>query len=157
MRRIITLSLFVFMAFMTATAQNGPQLKVWKKDKSTVLFALAEKPVTTFSGNKLIIKTSTATVEYPLAEVQRYTYEGVETGIESIESDNSMLVKQEKDKLSLRNLKTGEEVRLYSSSGSLLQIVKSNGTEPVVISLSSRPQGVYIVKSGNETIKLMKR
>lgn len=145
------------MAFMTATAQNGPQLKVWKKDKSTVLFALAEKPVTTFSGNKLIIKTSTATVEYPLAEVQRYTYEGVETGIESIESDNSMLVKQEKDKLSLRNLKTGEEVRLYSSSGSLLQIVKSNGTEPVVISLSSRPQGVYIVKSGNETIKLMKR
>ena len=157
MRRIITLSLFVFMAFMTATAQNGPQLKVWKKDKSTVLFALAEKPVTTFSNNMLVIKTSTATVEYPLAEVQRYTYEGVETGIESIDSDNGVLVKQEKNKLSLRNLKAGEEVRLYSSSGSLLQIVKSNGTEPVVISLSSRPQGVYIVKSGNETIKLMKR
>lgn len=145
------------MAFMTATAQNGPQLKVWKKDKSTVLFALAEKPVTTFSNNMLVIKTSSATIEYPLADIQRYTYEGVETGIESIESDNSMLVKQEKDKLSLRNLKAGEEVRLYSSSGSLLQIVKSNGTEPVVISLSSRPQGVYIVKSGNETIKLMKR
>ncbi len=145
------------MAFMTATAQNGPQLKVWKKDKSTVLFALAEKPVTTFSNNMLVIKTSTATVEYPLAEVQRYTYEGVETGIESIDSDNGVLVKQEKNKLSLANLKAGAEVRLYNSSGSLLQIVKSNGTEPVVISLSSRPQGVYIVKSGNETIKLMKR
>jgi len=145
------------MAFMTATAQNGPQLKVWKKDKSTVLFALAEKPITTFSNNMLVIKTSTATVEYPLAEVQRYTYEGVETGIESIDSDNGVLVKQEKNKLSLANLKAGAEVRLYNSSGSLLQIVKSNGTEPVVISLSSRPQGVYIVKSGNETIKLMKR
>ena len=145
------------MAFMTATAQNGPQLKVWKKDKSTVLFALAEKPVTTFSNNMLVIKTSTATVEYPLAEVQRYTYEGVETGIESIDSDNGVLVKQEKNKLSLANLKAGAEVRLYNSSGSLLQIVKSNGTEPVVIPLSSRPQGVYIVKSGNETIKLMKR
>ena len=145
------------MAFMTATAQNGPQLKVWKKDKSTVLFALAEKPVTTFSNNMLVIKTSTATVEYPLAEVQRYTYEGVETGIESIDSDYGVLVKQEKNKLSLANLKAGAEVRLYNSSGSLLQIVKSNGTEPVVISLSSRPQGVYIVKSGNEIIKLMKR
>ena len=145
------------MALLTATAQSGPQLKVWKKDGSTVLYALNEQPVTTFSDNKLVIKTSSATIEYPLADIQRYTYEGVETGIESIESDNSMLVKQEKDKLSLRNLKAGEEVRLYSSSGSLLQIVKSNGTEPVVISLSSRPQGVYIVKSGNETIKLMKR
>ena len=157
MRRIITLSLFVFMAFMTATAQNGPQLKVWKKDGSTVLYALSEQPVTTFSDNKLVIKTSNTTVEYPLAEVQRYTYEGVETGIESIDSDNGVLVKQEKNKLSLANLKAGAEVRLYSSSGSLLQIVKSNGTEPVVISLASRPQGVYIVKSGNETIKLMKR
>ena len=147
----------ILMAFITSWSFAEPQLKVWKKDGSTVLYALSEQPVTTFSDNKLVIKTSNTTVEYPLAEVQRYTYEGVETGIESIESDNSMLVKQEKDKLSLRNLKAGEEVRLYSSSGSLLQIVKSNGTEPVVISLSSRPQGVYIVKSGKETIKLMKR
>jgi len=145
------------MAFITSWSFAEPQLKVWKKDKSTVLFALAEKPVTTFSDNKLVIKTSSATIEYPLADIQRYTYEGVETGIESIDSDNGVLVKQEKNKLSLANLKAGAEVRLYNSSGSLLKIVKSNGTEPVVISLSSRPQGVYIVKSGNETIKLMKR
>lgn len=145
------------MAFITSWSFAEPQLKVWKKDKSTVLIALAEKPVTTFSDNKLVIKTSSATVEYPLADIQRYTYEGVETGIESIDSDNSVLVKQEKNKLLLANLKAGAEVRLYNSSGSLLQIVKSNGTDPVVISLSSRPQGVYIVKSGNETIKLMKR
>ena len=145
------------MAFITSWSFAEPQLKVWKKDKSTVLFALAEKPVTTFSDNKLVIKTSSATIEYPLADIQRYTYEGVETGIESIESDNSMLVKQEKDKLSLRNLKAGEEVRLYSASGHLLQVLKSKGSEPVVISISSRPQGVYIVKSGKETIKLMKR
>ena len=147
----------ILMAFITSWSFAEPQLKVWKKDKSTVLFALAEKPVTTFSGNKLIIKTSTATVEYPLADILRYTYEGVETGIETIESDNSVLVKQEDNKLSLRNLKAGEEVRLYSSSGRLLDILKSNGTDAVTISIASRPQGMYIVKCGNETIKLMKR
>lgn len=145
------------MAFMTATAQNGPQLKVWKKDGSTVLYALSEQPVTTFSDNKLVIKTSNTTVEYPLAEVQRYTYEGVETGIESIDSDNGVLVKQEKNKLSLANLKAGAEVRLYNASGRLLDILKSNGTDAVTISIASRPQGMYIVKCGNETIKLMKR
>ena len=145
------------MAFITSWSFAEPQLKVWKKDKSTVLFALAEKPVTTFSDNKLVIKTSSATIEYPLADIQRYTYEGVETGIESIESDNSVLVKQEKDKLSLRNLKAGEEVRLYNASGRLLDILKSNGTDAVIISIASRPQGMYIVKCGSETIKLMKR
>ncbi len=145
------------MAFITSWSFAEPQLKVWKKDGSTVLYALNEQPVTTFSDNKLVIKTSSATIEYPLADIQRYTYEGVETGIESIESDNSMLVKQEKDKLSLRNLKAGEEVYLYNASGRLLDILKSNGTDAVTISIASRPQGMYIVKCGNETIKLMKR
>lgn len=147
----------ILMAFITSWSFAGPALKVWKKDKSTVLLALSEHPVTTFSNGKLVIKTSSTTIEYPLADVLRYTYEGVETGIDNYESDNNIVVRQEADKLSLSNVKAGEEVRLYSSSGSLLQIVKSNGTEPVVISLSSRPQGVYIVKSGKETIKLMKR
>ena len=107
----------ILMAFITSWSFAEPQLKVWKKDKSTVLFALAEKPVTTFSDNKLVIKTSNATVEYPLADVLRYTYIGVETGIENIESDNSVLVKQEDNKLSLDNLTAGTEVRLYNSSG----------------------------------------
>lgn len=147
----------ILMAFITSWSFAEPQLKVWKKDKSTVLFALAEKPVTTFSDNKLVIKTSSATIEYPLADIQRYTYEGVETGIENIESDNSVLVKQEDNKLSLDNLTAGTEVRLYNSSGRLLDILKSNGTDAVTISIASRPQGMYIVKCGNETIKLMKR
>ena len=105
----------------------------------------------------LIIKTTSTTIEYPLADVLRYTYEGFNTGIDSYESGNNVVVRQEGDKLSLINVKAGEEVYLYGASGHLLQIQKSNGTEPVVISLSARPQGVYIVKSGKETIKLMKR
>ena len=113
--------------------------------------------MTTFSGNKLIIKTSTATVEYPLADILRYTYEGVETGIETIESENSVVVRQEPDKLQLTNLKSDTEVYLYNASGRLLDILKSNGTDAVTISIASRPQGMYIVKCGNETIKLMKR
>lgn len=153
----VLLALLIASPTVLMADGGNPRLVVWKKDLSKVYYQLSEKPVTTFSNNMLVIKTNSATIEYPLADIQRYTYEGVETGIESIESDNSMLVKQEKDKLSLRNLKAGEEVRLYNSSGRLLQVVKSNGTEPVIISLSSRPQGVYIVKSGKETIKLMKR
>ena len=145
------------MAFITSWSFAEPQLKVWKKDKSTVLFALAEKPVTTFSDNKLVIKTSSATVEYPLADILRYTYEGVETGIETIESENSVVVRQEPDKLQLTNLKSDTEVYLYNASGRLLDILKSNGTDAVTISIASRPQGMYIVKCGSETIKLMKR
>lgn len=153
-RLLFTFVALMFMATTLSFAES--QLKVWKKDKSTVLFALSEKPVTTFRNNMLVIKTSTATVEYPLADVLRYTYEGVETGIESIESENSVLYKQERDKLSLSNLKKGTVVYLYNANGNLLDIQKSDGNT-ITVSIASRPKGVYIVKCANETIKLMKR
>ena len=156
MRKQLLLTFVALMFMATTLSFAESQLKVWKKDKSTVLFALSEKPVTTFRNNMLVIKTSTATVEYPLADVLRYTYEGVETGIESIESENSVLYKQERDKLSLSNLKKGTVVYLYNANGNLLDIQKSDGNT-ITVSIASRPKGVYIVKCANETIKLMKR
>ena len=158
MKRIrIIFILLSFMIPIALLAEGSPQLKVWKKDKTTVLYDLSDEPVTTFENGKLVIKTSSATVEYPVKDILRYTYEGVRTGIDNITYDNSVLVKEEQDKLSFLNLKTGSEVYLFNANGRLLDVQRSNGTDAVSVSLSSRPQGVYFVKCGNETIKLMKR
>ena len=158
MKRIrIIFILLSFMMPIALLAEGNPQLKVWKKDKTTVLYDLSDEPVTTFENGKLVIKTSSSTVEYPVKDILRYTYEGVRTGIDNITYDNSVLVKEEQDKLSFLNLKTGSEVYLFNANGRLLDVQRSNGTDAVSVSLSSRPQGVYFVKCGNETIKLMKR
>ena len=158
MKRIrIIFILLSFMIPIALLAEGNPQLKVWKKDKTTVLYDLSDEPVTTFENGKLVIKTSSSTVEYPVKDILRYTYEGVRTGIDNITYDNSVLVKEEQDKLSFLNLKTGSEVYLFNANGRLLDVQRSNGTDAVSVSLSSRPQGVYFVKCGNETIKLMKR
>lgn len=158
MKRIrIIFILLSFMIPIALLAEGNPQLKVWKKDKTTVLYDLSDEPVTTFENGKLVIKTSSSTVEYPVKDILRYIYEGVRTGIDNITYDNSVLVKEEQDKLSFLNLKTGSEVYLFNANGRLLDVQRSNGTDAVSVSLSSRPQGVYFVKCGNETIKLMKR
>lgn len=158
MKRIrIIFILLSFMIPIALLAEGNPRLKVWKKDKTTVLYDLSDEPVTTFENGKLVIKTSSSTVEYPVKDILRYTYEGVRTGIDNITYDNSVLVKEEQDKLSFLNLKTGSEVYLFNANGRLLDVQRSNGTDAVSVSLSSRPQGVYFVKCGNETIKLMKR
>lgn len=158
MKRIrIIFILLSFMIPIALLAEGNPQLKVWKKDKTTVLYDLSDEPVTTFENGKLVIKTSSSTVEYSVKDILRYTYEGVRTGIDNITYDNSVLVKEEQDKLSFLNLKTGSEVYLFNANGRLLDVQRSNGTDAVSVSLSSHPQGVYFVKCGNETIKLMKR
>ena len=151
------LALFIAIPIKIIAQDGNPQLVVWKKDMSKVYYYLSDQPVTTFVNGNLVINTTNTTMEYPLKDILRYTYEGVNTGIESLENENSVFVKQEQDKLSLTNLKKGTEVYLYNINGRLLDIKRSNGTDAVVISISSHPQGVYIVKTGTETIKLLKR
>ena len=51
-RQLLTILLLMYVVVL-GNAQ--PQFRVWKKDKSTVLYALSEKPVTTFNTNKALV------------------------------------------------------------------------------------------------------
>jgi hypothetical protein len=61
------------------------------------------------------------------------------------------------DSVTLRNLREGSTVTLYSSNGTLLEQRTINNAQPLTFSIAQRPAGVYIVKAGSETIKLMKQ
>ena len=56
-----------------------------------------------------------------------------------------------------RGLPVGAVARVYSVNGMLVDQVKVIDGQPLTFSLQNRPNGVYIIKAGTETIKLMKR
>ena len=66
-------------------------------------------------------------------------------------------VQERGDEVVFRNLKPGTMVSLYDLRGQLLEQRKAESLNPLTISVQNRPGGVYIVKSDNETIKLLKR
>ena len=148
----------VVIVNMMENDSEDPILVIWKADGTKVYYELNDMPETTFEGGKLVIRTQSATVEYPMPEILRYTYDGVGTkGVSKARGLHQALVKREQNSVTIVNLKEGSVVQLFNSEGMLIDTKTSNGEEPVVMSVANQPNGVYLVKYDSQTIKLIKK
>ena len=148
----------VVIVNMVKNDSENPILVVWKADGTKAYYELNDMPESTFEDGKLVIRTQSATVEYPMSEVLRYTYDGVGTnGVSKARGLHGAMVKRELNSVTIVNLKEGSQVQLFNSEGALLDTKTSNGDEPIVISVANQPNGVYIVKYESQTLKLIKR
>ena len=100
----------------------------------------------------------------------RYTFEGTgNTGISLLPSERSISLSKEGDEVTMRNLRAGTVVTIYAANGTILETrkvtdsqpltlsVAQRPSQPLTLSVAQRPAGVYIVKAGSETIKLLKQ
>ena len=134
------------------------QLVVWQKSGEKVYIDLAELPETTFEDGLLVIRGSKTSVQFQLSTILRYTYEGISnTGIEQLPDGRSISIAKDGDSVTLRNLSEGSTVSIYSANGTLIEKQTAQSGQPLILSVNNRPSGVYIVKAGKETIKLLKR
>ena len=155
-----TVLLFLLAFAATATWAQGvtKRLVLWQKSGEKVYFDLNDMPETTFENGMLVIKTNNASVQYHLENILRYTFEGTgNTGINLQPSERSISISQTGDEVTMRNLSEGTTVTVYAANGTLLEQRTVSGRSPFTLSVAQRPAGVYIVKAGSETIKLMKR
>lgn len=157
MARLLAVGILIATSMTAAAQSDSPRLVVWQKNGEKVYFDLAQEPETSFGGGVLTIKTNTATVAYQLSNILRYTYENVKlTGVEALPAERSIKISERGDEVTFRNLKPGSVVSLYNLGGQLIEQRRSEDLSPLTISIKNRPSGVYIVKSGNETIKLLR-
>ena len=135
-----------------------PRLVVLLKNGQKDYYDLSDTPVTTFNNGQLVITTASTEVSYPLADVQRYEYEGVSNDIAELapEKGTDVHVFRDGNTLTLTHVQEGATVSLYGSDGQLLETITGKG-KPVLISVDSRPDGVYLVKTSNQTFKLIKQ
>ncbi|UKK54880.1 T9SS type A sorting domain-containing protein [Prevotella sp. E2-28] len=158
MKRKLTLMTLLLMMVVGLWAQNTTQrLVVWQKSGEKVYFDLKETPETTFEDGLLVIRSSKTTVSYQLENILRYTYEGVNpSSIDLLPSEREVIVAKDGDGVTFRNLRDGSTVSVYSANGMLVEQRTATAGQPLTISIAQRPAGVYVVKAGKETIKLMK-
>lgn len=138
-----------------AVAQTQ-RLVVWMKSGERVLYDLQELPRTTFANENLIIATSTVSASYPLSQVLRYTYELSASDIKSIK-ENDVCVSQKGSDLIFENLESDAVIRVYSLDGTLLDTEKSVSEQKTTVSLAGQPTGVYLIKVGIITYKILKQ
>ena len=158
MKTKLTLLTLLLTIAVGLWAQNAtPRLVVWHKNGEKTYFELNEMPETTFEGGLLVIRSSKTTVSYQMENILRYTYEGVSTSITDLQpSERAVIIAKDGDGVTFRNLPGGSAVSVYSTNGVLLEQRTAIEGQPLTVSVAQRPAGVYVVKAGKETIKLMK-
>ena len=105
---------------------------------------MSEKPVVTYKGDVLILTTESTTVEYPLADLQKFTFEETADAVESVRM----------------NQPTGDgTVRIYNVSGTLMRTIQpsENDGSDAKFSTQDLPAGIYIIKQGTQTYKIRKK
>lgn len=143
-KTIISLSLLV-TSCMLGTAATV--LKLTLDNGTTPTFVLAERPVVTFPDANMLITTSEVSTSYPRASVVKMQFD---------EEDAAALDKitDAKDTFTYLNgiiHMPEEDIYVYDVTGNLR--LKGHDT----LSVYELPKGIYIVKTSNHSIKIVKK
>lgn len=140
MRRIL-LMLVLIVGALPIMAQNV--LNVHSKTGAVVSYAFSEKPVVTYDGDVLVLKTEKVSVEYPLSDLEKFTFGDTESAVESI---------------SASGISGDRSISIFDMSGRSVKTISADeGTDsdPRLL-LNNLEKGIYIVKQGEVSYKIIK-
>lgn len=118
-------------------AQNT--LNIHQKTGGVASYAFSEKPVITYVGDNLHIETVAISIDYPVANVQKLTFEDSESSIGELQ------VKDDSSDILVYNLK-GQLVKRVDCEDGISQL-----------NIQDLPSGIYVVKNRNTTFKIVKK
>ncbi len=151
------LLLFALFCLSAMAEESKTLLVVWQTDGSYVVYSLDEKPITTFSNDVLVLTTNKLSVEYPMANLSRYTFETVTNSFEKVQAHKGIFIKQTENEIIVYNLPKNNKCFVYSIDGKLLSSAKSTGHEQTVIPIRKYVAGAYIIMADNVTYKILKK
>lgn len=151
-----TMAIILLLLIVGRGSTMAQRLVIWQKDGSKVSYNLDERPKTTFTTDELVITTATTTINYPLAKIQRYTYEGGSLSVRDVKTDG-ITISHEGDVIIVKGLVMGKSVAVYSVDGIQRLVKRSDGSDYLTLSLAKLPAGVYMIKADEINYKFLKR
>lgn len=142
------------MLFSVSTYADGIKnsLVVHMKDGSYFEIMLNESPKITFENGVVSFDTK----RFLVSEVRKYTFGEYGNSINDVFAQNG--VKYDLDGNIIISPNNKKNFAVYTSNGQEIKVKStslSNGK--ILIGFSDLPAGVYIVKYGNESFKIMKK
>ncbi len=153
---LLALTMLVFSTPRTS-AQTNRMLVLELFAGTTNSFLLAEEPVITFSDGYIDVSSESTSVYYKLSEVANYHFEDASTGIKAVEADEIRVVSINADKVSIEGLDGNGVVRVFDTTGMQMPVAATHNGTYTEVSIGTLPAGVYIIKAGNQSLKIRKR
>lgn len=127
----------LFFGIATCLAQNT--LNIHQKSGGVVSYGFSEKPVVTYTREYMHVETVSVSIDYPVSNVQKLTFKDSESSI------GELRVEEESLDLLIYNLK-GQLVKKAESEDGISQL-----------DIQELPAGIYLVKNGKTTFKIVKK
>ena len=139
MKKLI-LSLLTLFAATASWAETA--LFVHQKSGGVVEYAFKDKPVVTYNGEFLVISVSGGSVEYPLSDMQKFTFGEADDVVTRIVAPVDV---------------APQPTFIYSVSGVLMRTYQPNEDRTTSTSLEGLPAGTYVIKNGKTSYKVLKK
>jgi len=152
-----TLLLFVLQLFSFQCALAGTVLIVEKTDGTTETFVLWDKPELTFEAQNVVITYKNNRVTIPRADIEEFHFDDDGTGIESHRTGNDVLVRFSGDDTVVISGMKNKHIVVSNIGGKLVNATITRSGEETTVSLNSLPQGIYIIKYDNNSIKVVRQ
>lgn len=149
----IALSLMMTACCLAAHAINEKSLFVTFEDGEKVEFALATTPEVTFGNDQMTITTTETTASYDLWKVSTFTYGAAATGINQAEVNNKFAL--EGNHIIIDG--TNNKISVFSLDGKASNLSPITRGDKTIVNIDELPQGVYIIKINNKSIKIARR
>ena len=122
-------------------------------------YRLVDKPQLTFDGKTIILTAEGVKIEIMPTDLQKVTMGNVEstTDIFNEASFSQGLAEVSDGFVRLSGFQSGEAVRVYNAAGIMFAEYKTSSDGSLVISISSLPSGISIIKTNKQSIKISKR
>ena len=152
MKKILTIILFAMATALPASAQ---QMLIEKTGSENEIISLDNLKQITFDGTTVKIeqtdgRTSSTSMRY----IDRISF-GDFTSIDNIDSNNALVDYISRDVITI-NCEAGTGIAIYSVTGMTL-LNRRSEADRKQISIANLPKGIYILKVGDQTVKITKR
>ena len=136
-KTILTLLLTFFAVGTWAQDETAsePAIIIWLNDGNKAQVLFSEMPVVTYDNGVLMLKGEETELSWPLENVNKFTIGNVGTGIRNVKTADLDLL--------------SDKLTVYDLDGRLVQ--------KDLKSLSELPKGVYIIKDGSVTTKVVRK
>ncbi len=161
MRIKLLLSLLLFPVTTMAVEQNV--VAIYQQSGEVAMFAFADKPELSYSATHLIISTSGTTVQYPINQLKKVSFEKADIEIEEPIVDNIDTPDIVPEIFSFRDgqivINGGTPnsiVNIYTVQGTQAAQYRLDGNGYATVPTDSFRGAVYILQNGNVTFKFVK-
>lgn len=138
------------------SAEDGNAMVVETKGGNQVTFLFDTKPEMTFAGENVEIKSTTETVAYPMSDVVQVRFEYIPTGIGKVENGD-LSFRFNGGTLEAEGLAPMSMVAVYSVDGAECLRGKADAGGRAELAIGGLKAGVYVVKAGNVSYKIIKK